>query len=83
VSGRSKPLPIKARTAFWEERNEKTDFDIDERESEFGQLLQNVLADRAPMDVLFEDEIFKNRLRLITMAYARTEQGAEDLARFV
>jgi RNA polymerase sigma factor (sigma-70 family) len=53
---------------------------IDERESDFVRLLQNVLANQVPMDELFEDEIFRNRLRLITRAQARTEQDAEDLA---
>ncbi|MFY9620161.1 MAG: sigma-70 family RNA polymerase sigma factor [Pyrinomonadaceae bacterium] len=58
----------------------KATSNIDQIESDFGRLLKGVLANRVPVDVLFENEIFRNRLRLITMAHARTEQDAEDLA---
>lgn len=49
-------------------------------ESDFRQLLREVKANRLPADVLLEHEVFKNRLRLLSMTYARTAQDAEDLA---
>lgn len=49
-------------------------------ESDLRRLLQDIKQKRVPTEVLLEDEIFKNRLRLITMAHARTPQDAEDLA---
>lgn len=53
---------------------------IDERESDFVRLLQSVLANDVPVEELLEHEIFRNRLRLITLAHARTTQDAEELA---
>lgn len=51
-----------------------------ERESDFRQLVRKTLASRAPVEALLEDYVFKKRLRLITMAHARTAEDAEELA---
>jgi RNA polymerase sigma factor (sigma-70 family) len=58
----------------------KTTLNTEERESDFVRLLRGVQANRVPVEELLEHEIFKNRLRLITMAHARTKWDAEDLA---
>jgi len=58
----------------------KVTSDIDESEPDFCRLLQEIQASRASSDVLLDHPIFKRRLRLITMAHARTAQDAEELA---
>ncbi|HKO62484.1 MAG TPA: sigma-70 family RNA polymerase sigma factor [Pyrinomonadaceae bacterium] len=58
----------------------KRTLNTEESESDFRQLLREVRANRLPTDALLEHAVFKNRLRLITMANARTAQDAEELA---
>lgn len=49
-------------------------------EADFRRLLQDIRARRVPADVLFEDQIFKTRVRLITMTLAQTAEDAQELA---
>jgi len=49
-------------------------------ESDFSRLLREVLENQASLEMLLEDPLFKSKLRLITMAHARTTQEAEELA---
>ncbi len=53
---------------------------LNETESDFRRLLQDVQESRAPIDALLGDETFDKRLRLIVMTFARTEVEADELA---
>lgn len=53
---------------------------LNENESDFCRLIQEIRAGRVLVDVLFENETFEKRLRLITMAHATTAQDARELA---
>lgn len=58
----------------------KTTLNTEVGESEFVRLLRKIQTHRASSELLFEHPLFQSRLRLITMAHARTEQDAEELA---
>lgn len=63
-----------------ETNDRKRTLNTEASESDFRRLLRDVRANRLPTDALLEHDAFKNRLRLITMAHARTAQDAEELA---